>query len=119
MQEGLATARTQERLEGGLDIHARNHAVVMPACAATQLESDALTVGRDLPAFGQPRPILASPALDQGLIDQVAHHALDDLKLVLQRVEVRRLGFEVDVERPAIRVRPRGSGGDLGQFDAG
>jgi hypothetical protein len=91
----------------------------MPTRAATQLESDALTVGRDLPALGQPRPILVFPALDQGFVDQVAHHALDDLKLVLQGVEVRWLGFEVDVERPAVWVRPGGSGGDLGQLDAG
>ncbi len=86
----------------------------MPARVLAQLDGDALAVGRDLPALGQPRAILILPALDQRFIDQVVDHALDDLKVVLQRVEVRRLGFEVDTERPAVGIWPGGLGGDLG-----
>ena len=112
--ERLAAARAQERLESGLDIKAGHHAIVVPACVPAQLDRDALAVGRDLPALGQPRPILVLPALDQCFINQVVYHALDDLKLVLQRVEVRRLGLEVDTERPAVGIRPGGLGGDLG-----
>jgi len=46
----------------------------------------------------------------------VVYHALDDLKVVLQRVEVRRLGFEVDTERPAVGIRPGGLGAVSGSL---
>jgi hypothetical protein len=49
----------------------------------------------------------------------MVHHALDDLKMVLQRVEVRRLGLQVDMERSAIGIRPGWLGGDFGKLDAG
>ena len=41
MPDRLATARAQERLEGGLHVKARNHAFVLPACVPAQLDGDA------------------------------------------------------------------------------
>jgi hypothetical protein len=116
VQKRLATAQAQERLEGGLDIHARRHAIIMPSRAIAQLDGNALAVGRDIPALGQAGPVLAFPTLKQRLIDKIAHNTVYDLQVILQWIEVGRLSLQVNVERPTIGIGTGGFCGNFGQL---